>query len=214
MIKIQSFPCNYFEENCYILYDETKEAVIIDCGCLHPKEEERLSSFIKANGLTPKHLLCTHLHLDHIFGNAYVFKTYGLTPKAHKADITNLPSLQKQADGMGLQRNMNEVPIDENYLEEGDVIHFGESTLSIFEVPGHSPGSVAFYAEQDAFVISGDALFRESIGRTDLWGGNYDQLLSSIREKLLSLPENTVVYAGHGPQTSIAHEKKYNPFLR
>ena len=213
MIQIQRFVCNYYEENCYVLFDETKEAVIIDCGCLHRQEEERLAAFIKAKELTPKHLLCTHLHLDHIFGNAFVHKTYGLVPQAHHADLANLPSLQKQAEGMGIQLNMNEVPVDTNYLKEGDVIRFGNTTLAIYEVPGHSPGSIAFYSEQGNFVVSGDALFRESIGRTDLWGGNHQQLLRAIREKLFTLPDNTAVYSGHGPQSSIGHEKKYNPFF-
>ena len=183
MITIKSFEVNYFSENTYLLYDDTKEAVLIDCGCLRKEEQKEVSDFIAQNGLTLKRYLCTHLHLDHIFGNEFVHNTYGLSPEAHKADVEGLPSPEEKSE------------------------------LAVLSVPGHSPGGVAFYNKKNGFVIVGDSLFTGSIGRTDLWGGNQDILLAAIKDKLLSLPDETVVYPGHGPETRIIDEKLNNPYL-
>ncbi|MEG1749907.1 MAG: MBL fold metallo-hydrolase, partial [Tannerellaceae bacterium] len=171
-----------------------------------------LSDFITINKLTLKRLLCTHLHLDHIFGNAYIYKTYGLKPEAHKMDVEMIPSLSEQVEPFGIKRTLQDVVV-EKYISGNEVIRFGTSELLVLTVPGHSPGSVAFYSKKDGFVIVGDALFAGSIGRTDLWGGNQDILLAAIRDKLLSLPEQTLIYPGHGPETSVIDETLNNPYL-
>lgn len=212
MISIQTFQFNYFQENTFVLYDDTKEAVIIDCGCCRKEEEKQLSDFITKNKLEVKHLLCTHLHLDHILGNPFIYHTYGLKPEANKADVEQLPSPEEQARLFGLPGKMENIQIEE-YLSGNTIIKFGHSELLVLTVPGHSPGSVAFYNKKNGFVIVGDALFAGSIGRTDLWGGNQEVLIAAIHDKLLSLPDETVVYPGHGPETRVIDEKLNNPYL-
>lgn len=212
MITIQTFVFNYFRENTYVLFDETREAVIVDCGCRRAPEEKTLSDFITENRLTVKQLLCTHLHLDHIFGNPFVLDTYGISPRAHISDVEQLPTASEQARAFGLHGEFRDIPVPEP-LSEGEVIKFGASELAVLPVPGHSPGSVAFYSREDGFALVGDALFLGSIGRTDLWGGSHEQLVASIHDKLLSLPGETILYPGHGPQTSVTNEKQNNPYL-
>ena len=212
MITITAFEFNYFQENTFVLFDDTKEAVIIDCGCLRPSEEKELSDFIAENKLTVKHLLCTHLHLDHIFGNPFVFKTYGLSPQAHRLDVEQLPPPDKQAHAFGLPGHYQHIPV-QKLLVGNEVVKFGHSELLVLTVPGHSPGSVAFYNKKNGFAIVGDALFAGSIGRTDLWGGNQEVLIAAINDKLLSLPDETVIYPGHGPETRVIDEKLNNPYL-
>lgn len=212
MITIKSFEFNYFQENTFLLYDDTREAVLIDCGCCRKDEEKELSDFISENGLILKHLLCTHLHLDHIFGNGYIHKTYGLAPEANKQDAELLPSPAEQARLFGLRQPVENVPLGK-YLVGGETIRFGRSELQVLSVPGHSPGSVAFYNKKNGFAIVGDALFAGSIGRTDLWGGNQEILLAAIRDKLLSLPDETVIYPGHGAETRVIDEQLNNPYL-
>ena len=212
MISIKSFEVNYFSENTYLLYDETKEAVLIDCGCLRMEEQVELRDFITANGLTRKRYLCTHLHLDHVFGNEFVLKTYGLSPEAHKADEEKLPSPAEQARAFGVPIKIKEVPV-QHYLVNGERIKFGNSELEVLTVPGHSPGGLAFYNAKNGFVIVGDSIFAGSIGRTDLWGGNQDVLLAALQNKILSLPDETIIYPGHGPETRVIDEKLENPYL-
>ncbi len=212
MISIKSFEVNYFSENTYVLYDDTKEAVLIDCGCLRQEEQKELSDFISTNKLILKRYLCTHLHLDHIFGNEFIYNTYGLKPEAHKADVEGLPSANEQAKAFGLPIAIKEIPV-EKYLVNNEIIKFGESELVALSVPGHSPGGLAFYNKKNGFVIVGDSLFAGSIGRTDLWGGNQELLIASINDKLLSLPDETIVYPGHGPETRIIDEQLNNPYL-
>ena len=212
MITIQSFEFNYFQENTFLLYDETREAVLIDCGCCRKEEEKELTDFILENKLTLKHLLCTHLHVDHVFGNGFIHKTYGLGPEANKLDVEKLPSPDEQAKLFGLRQHVENVPI-EKYIVGGEIIKFGTSELQVLTVPGHSPGSVAFYNQKNGFAIVGDALFAGSIGRTDLWGGNQEVLVAAIRDKLLSLPDETIIYPGHGPETRVIDEKFNNPYL-
>lgn len=212
MITIQTFVFNYFRENTYVLCDETREAVIIDCGCRRQPEEKVLNDYITENRLSVKHLLCTHLHLDHIFGNPFVLDTYNVSPRAHILDVEQLPKASEQALSFGLHGEFRNIPVLEP-LAGGDVVSFGSSTLKVLHVPGHSPGSLAFYNKEDGFVVVGDALFAGSIGRTDLWGGSHEQLVASIHNKILSLPNETVIYPGHGPQTSVACEKQNNPYL-
>ena len=198
MITIKSFEFNYFQENTFLLYDDTREAVLIDCGCCRKEEEKELTDFILENKLTLKHLLCTHLHVDHVFGNGFIYKTYGLKPEANKQDVEKLPSPDEQAKLFGLRQHVENVPVEE---------------FHVLTVAGHSPGCIAFYCEKIGFAIVGDALFAGSIGRTDLWGGNQEVLVAAIHDKLLSLPDETVIYPGHGPETRVIDEKFNNPYL-
>lgn len=213
MINIQTFTFNFVSVNTFVVYDETREAVIIDCGCLEEAEEQALADFITDRQLTVRHLLNTHLHLDHAFGNAFASRIFGIKPEGNKLEEDNLPNLETQAARFGMQLPLPSVTLG-TYLNEGDKITFGNTHLLCLLVPGHSPGSLAFYSPDGACVFSGDALFQGSIGRTDLWGGNFNTLISAIRSKLLTLPEKTVVYPGHGPTTTIGEEKKYNMYLR
>ena len=214
MIKIQTFVFNFVEVNTYVVYDdETKDAVIIDCGCLKSEEEDELYGFIANNHLEVRHLLNTHLHLDHAFGNAYIAQTFHIQPEGHLSEETELPDLAKQASRFGVLLEQD-APRLGTYLNDGDIVMFGNLQLQCFLVPGHSPGSLAFYSREGECVFSGDVLFQGSIGRTDLWGGDFNTLISAIRNKLLTLPDNTVVYPGHGPATTIGNEKKHNMYLR
>lgn len=212
MITVKSFPFNYFSVNTYIVHDSTREAVIIDCGCVSPQEDDVVKNYIDENHLTLKHNLCTHLHLDHILGNAFIYKTYGVSPKAHKADINALPSAKEQARMFGLSPRIVSVTV-EKYLIGGENITFGHSVLTTLLIPGHSPGSLSFYNKEKGYLFSGDTLFAGSIGRTDLWGGNMEVLIAAIHDKLLTLPDETIVYPGHGQDTTIFAEKRDNPFL-
>ena len=211
MLQIHSFVFSPIQENTYVLYNEQKECAIIDPGCYFDEEKEALKKFIDDNGLKPLLLLNTHCHLDHVFGNKFIAETYRLTLHLHEKEKQVLAF----APTSGLMYNM---PFD-NYagefivLKEGDKILLGTDELLVIEAPGHSPGHVCFYCAKQNFVIGGDVLFQRSIGRTDLPMGNHQTLLNSIRQKLFVLPEETIVYSGHGQPTSIGEEKKYNPFL-
>ena len=212
MLTIKSFEFNPIQENTYILYNEFNDCILIDPGCYFDAEKEELVAFITDNKLAPKMLINTHCHLDHVFGNKFVSEKYTLTLQLHEKEKTVLAF----APTSGLMYNM---PFD-NYagefifLKEGDTINLGKDVLKVLLVPGHSPGSLAFYCAEDKFVISGDALFKNSIGRTDLPGGNHEQLLKSVKENLLTLPGETTVYSGHGPATTIDNEKINNPYLK
>ncbi|MEN9917887.1 MAG: hypothetical protein RL662_323 [Bacteroidota bacterium] len=212
-MKIKMFTFNPVEENTYILYDDTNECVIVDAGCFHSVEKEELTQFIKDNSLIVKHILNTHLHFDHVFGNAFVCKQFGLQPQAHINDEFLLDGMPAQLRMFGFP-DMEPTPKVGKYLKENDIVEFGNQKLLVLEVPGHSPGSIAFYNKEANCVIVGDALFRGSIGRTDLVGGNHAQLLNVIQTKLFTLPPQTVVYAGHGPSTTIENELINNPFFR
>ena len=211
MLTIKSFEFSPIQENTYILYNEFNDCIIIDPGCYFDDEKEELIAFITDNKLTPKMLINTHCHLDHVFGNKFISEKYNLTLKIHE----NEKAVLAFAPTSGLMYNM---PFD-NYkgefilLSAGDTISLGKDVLKVLLVPGHSPGSLAFYCAEDKFVISGDALFKNSVGRSDLPGGNHEQLIKSIKENLLALPDDTVVYSGHGPVTIVGDEKKNNPYL-
>ena len=212
MLKIKSFEFSPIQENTYIIYNEFNDCIIIDPGCYFDEEKEQLSGFIDKMNLKPVMLLNTHCHLDHVFGNKYVADTYGLLLQIHPKEKAVLDF----APSSGLMYNL---PFDNytgeiKYIHERGNISLGEDVMQILSTPGHSPGSISFYSEADGFVISGDALFYRSIGRTDLPGGNHEQLLQSIRESLFVLPAETKVYSGHGPSTTIGEEIKENPFLR
>ena len=212
MTTVQSFEVNYFSENTYIVYDETKEGVIIDCGCMNKEEQQLISRFVSEQQLTLKRYLCTHLHLDHIFGNQFVWKQYGLKPEASKADVEGLPSPIDQAKAFRLPLAIQEVAV-EHFLAGGQIVQFGKTQLEVISVPGHSPGGFAFYNRKNGFVIVGDSLFAGSIGRTDLWGGSQELLQAALRDRILSLPDETIVYPGHGPETRVIDEKFSNPYL-
>lgn len=210
MLKIQIFTFNPFQENTYVVYDETKECVIIDPGCIERYEEEELKEFIKDNGLQVKKLLNTHCHVDHVLGNYFVKNEFNVKLYLHKIEEQYLKSVKVYAPNYGFF-NYQETSPDE-YLDESSKVTFGNTTFDVLFVPGHSAGHIAFYDKNSGNCFAGDVLFRESIGRTDLPGGNYDTLIQSIHQKMFSLPDTTVVFPGHGPSTTIAHEKKYNPF--
>ena len=213
MITVKAFVFNFFQENTYLLYDQTKDAVLIDCGCITRYEEEALSTFIADNQLNLKRLLCTHYHFDHVIGNTYIYKKYGIRPEIHREERSaNAPTLQMQALKYGRNMHFEEIePV--GYIEDNVELFFGVSVLKALLVPGHSPASLAFYSEADQFVVSGDVLFSGTIGRTDLFGGDFNTLINSIRTRLMTLPDATIVYAGHEKSTTIGIEKAYNPYL-
>ncbi len=211
MISIHSFTFNPIQQNMYLLFDETKECVIIDPGCYDDKERAILSKFISDNALKPKKLLNTHCHLDHIFGNRFVAEKYDLKLEINKNDLPVLDAFKKTCDLYGM--NCDPSPQPSFFLEEGDIIEFGNSKLEILFTPGHSPGSITFYNTEQKFMIAGDVLFYGSIGRTDLPGGNHETLINNIKTKLFPLGDEFKVYSGHGQVTSIGFEKMNNPFL-
>jgi len=211
MITIKSFCFNLFYENTYVLFDETKQCIIVDPGCFEKAEEETLQQFISSNGLSPVMLVNTHAHIDHVLGNNFVFKTYNLKPVLHRNEIRILEAAPIIGAEWGIA--VYPSPLPEKFLDEDDTVSFGNSSLQILFTPGHSPGSICLYSKEQSFIVSGDVLFLESIGRTDLPFGDHETLLQSIRQKLFPLPDETIVYSGHGPETSIGHEKKHNPFV-
>jgi len=210
-MQIKKLTFNPIQENMYIIYDETKECIIIDPGCYFHQEKEELKSFIEENELKPVKLINTHCHLDHICGNKFVAETWKLKLEANKLDEYNL---QRSIEA-GILYNMpiEPSPPIEVDLKEGGEIKFGNSALSILFTPGHSSGSISFYSQEHKFVIAGDVLFRMSIGRTDLPGGDFDTLIDTIKSKLMILPKDVMVYSGHGEETTIGYEMKNNPFL-
>ena len=199
-------------ENTYVLYDSSKECVIIDPGCFTNEEEQILSNFISENKLNPVMLWHTHSHLDHMFGSSYVINTYNIELWIHNEDFQTLMAFNRACDMYGIPVK-NNPPEDCKFFDLQNGISFGNSTIEIRFVPGHAPGHVVFISNESNFVVNGDCLFDGSIGRTDLPGGNHQQLLESIRKELFSLNENMVVYCGHGSETTIGKEKHSNPFL-
>lgn len=213
MLKVHTLTFNMFGVNTYIISDDqTKECIIVDPGMMSKSEENRLSDFLEANNLKPKHLVNTHLHIDHVAGNSYVSNKYNLGLKASLDDEFLGERISNQAQMFGLPINVNNVKIDLP-ISENDTIKIGDSEVKIIYVPGHSPGSIVIHATKERFIISGDALFQGSIGRTDFPGGDYTTLISNIKSKLLILPDDTVIYPGHGPSSTIKNERKNNPFL-
>ncbi|TND07630.1 MAG: beta-lactamase domain-containing protein [Bacteroidetes bacterium] len=213
MINVHVFTFNPFSENSYVLSDETGECVIIDPGCFGRDEQQELKSFIEEQQLKPVRLLNTHCHIDHVFGNDFVSRTWNLGLEMNEKDMPVLQSFGQVCRMYGVAP-VESQPEPARFLNEGDELAFGKSKLAVFLTPGHSPGSVSFYSAADKILISGDVLFQRSIGRTDLPGGNFETLISSIREKIFVLPGDTVVYSGHGPSTTVAEEKQENPFLK
>jgi glyoxylase-like metal-dependent hydrolase (beta-lactamase superfamily II) len=212
MIHIKAFTFSPISENTYVLYNNEGKAIIIDPGCYFPNEQETLKNFLTDNSLTPVYLLNTHCHLDHVFGNKWVHETYGLEPHLHPNEEAMLALAPVSGERWGLPFQNYAGPL--HFLNDGDTVLLGETEIQVILAPGHSPGSICFYIPSQGDLIGGDVLFRGSIGRTDLPGGDSETLLNSIREKLWVLPDETVVYSGHGIKTTIGYEKRNNPFLQ
>ncbi len=203
---------NPFQENTYILTAPSGECIIIDPGCFDRSEREELKDFISSRNLKPVRLLNTHCHIDHILGNAFVSKEYGLGLEIHKGEIPVLESGLMVSNMYGVPYEVSPSPT--SFLAEGDEVVLDGHTLQVLFTPGHSPASICFYNQADGWVIGGDVMFYESIGRTDLPGGDHATLLKSIREKLFVLPNETVIYPGHGQETKVGYEKMFNPWLQ
>ncbi len=212
MIQIERFTFNSFQVNTYVLYDETKEAVIVDAACYEPFEKKGLDDFIQDAGLKIVRNINTHTHIDHILGNQHIFKKYGIRPEYHQAGMPFFTQAKEIGRNFGFE--LGDLPETQAYFNDDDEIRFGVSSLTVFYTPGHADGSVCFYSADDGFVITGDVMFRDTIGRTDLPSGDFDLLMDSIKSKLFTLPEDTVVYPGHGPETSIGYEMANNPFIK
>jgi hydroxyacylglutathione hydrolase len=212
MSKIRAFENNPYQENTYVLFDESGECAIIDPGMYTATEQNAVVNFIRDNQLKPTMLLNTHCHIDHVLGNKFVFDQYGLKPQFNQGESYVLAAVPAYAPQMGIRYDPS--PLPDHYLPETGTIAFGNTELQLIFAPGHSPAHLCFYDADTNILVGGDVLFRGSIGRSDLPGGDYDLLIRNIREKLFTLPADSVVYPGHGPETTIGFEKQYNPFFR
>ena len=213
MLKIKTFTFNMFGVNTYIVWNpDTREAAIIDPGMINEDEQLALDRFIKNNDLTVKQLINTHMHVDHIFGDIYVKNKYGVDVQACPDDSFLGERAAAQCRMFGLPESISMVTIDHK-LQHGDTIEIGGEKVEVLGVPGHSPGSIVLYFPQSKWAITGDVIFKSSIGRTDLVGGNHHQLIDGIRHKVLTLPGDTIVYPGHGDPTTIDREERHNPFV-
>ncbi|MES2267869.1 MAG: MBL fold metallo-hydrolase [Bacteroidota bacterium] len=211
MATVQSFVNNPYQENTYLLFDETGECAIIDPGMYTAAEQNTVTNFIKDNNLKPVLLLNTHCHIDHVLGNKFVFEQYGLKPQFHKGESDTLAAVVAYAPSMGFRYEPS--PLPDTYLPETGTVKFGNTELALIFAPGHSPAHLCFYDKTANILIGGDVLFRNSIGRTDLPGGDFSTLVKNIEEKLFALPDDCIVFPGHGPETTIGYEKQTNPYL-
>ena len=212
-MNIKLFTFNPFQENTYVVYDESKQCLIIDPGCYNEQEEQELKKFIDEEGLKPVKLINTHCHIDHVLGNQFVSKKWDLELYIHKLDVKLLENASEIAKIYGLKEYKGS-PSAKHFLEDKDTITFGNSNFEILFTPGHAPGHICLYNKENNLIISGDVIFQGSIGRTDLAGGDHETLINSITTKLLPLPNSTQIFCGHGPSTNLAYEKKNNPFLQ
>lgn len=213
MITIKTFAFNLLQENTYVVSDDTLECVIIDCGAYYDDERRAITDYISSQGLKPVRLLATHGHWDHNLGIDTIYQTYGLRVEAAKEDefiISDIPHNFQSIIGAPLRR---EYPAVGRFFTPDEVIRFGHHSLQVLKTPGHSPGSVVFYCAEERTAFTGDTLFRMSVGRTDFDGGSYTQLMSSLANVLAKLPADTVILPGHGPQSTIDYELRYNPYL-
>lgn len=213
MVDIKKFVFSPFQENTYVLVSECKDCWIIDPGCYHKEEKQVLERFIAENKLNPTRLINTHCHLDHVFGNKFVYDAFDLLPEYHQRDEQTMKYASVSADMYGIP-GFEESPKAKAYLKEGTVLKLGDHEFEIVFVPGHAPGHIALINHKDKFVIGGDVLFQGSIGRTDLPGGSFDTLVKSIKSQFYILADDYVVHSGHGPETSIGFEKRTNPFIK
>ena len=212
-MKIKSFTFNPFQENTYVVYDETKDCVIIDPGCYTEAEKTELRRFITIEGLNPVKLINTHCHIDHILGNKFVSELWNLELFMHKDDLPLLENAVNTGKMYGFE-DYEGIPLPKHFLAQGDTLTFGKSSFKILFTPGHAPGHICLYSKENNLVIAGDVLFQGSIGRTDLPGGDHNTLIKSIITQLFPLPNETQVFCGHGPVTNIGYEKQHNPFLK
>ena len=213
-MTIKTFEFNMLQENTYVVSDGTRECVIIDCGAYYPEERKAIVNYINAEQLKPVHLLCTHGHLDHCFGNNTIYDAFGLKPELHVADEFLAADLAYQAsDFFGMDYSYPTPPIG-RFLADGDTITFGSHSLKVLHTPGHTPGGIVFYCDEEHIAFTGDTLFRMSIGRTDFKGSSWQDMLQSLRTVIATLPDNTIVLSGHGPRTTIGEEKRSNPYLQ
>lgn len=212
-MTIKTFVCNPLQENTYLVIDEaSKECMVIDAGMLFNDEKEELARYITQNGLQLKYVVNTHLHLDHCFGNGFLAQTFGVKPMAHADDEDLLRFMNAHAAAFGVPFNEEPQPLG-GYLAEGDTLTLGNEKFEVLHIPGHSKGGIVLYNAAQGVLFSGDSLFKMSIGRTDLPGGDYATLVTALTKKVMTLPDATVVYPGHGPTTTIAYEKQYNAYL-
>jgi len=210
-MEVAVFVFSSWSENTYVLYDDSKECCIVDPGCNDASEQSALVSFIESNGLTPTKLVNTHCHIDHVLGNKFVSEKYGLDLIAHEGEQVVLDNMVQVAAMYGTPYEKS--PDIKIFLNEGEYLSFGNTKLEVYFTPGHSPASISFFHRESKQLIAGDVLFKGSIGRTDLPGGNFDTLIASIKDKLYPLGDEVVVYNGHGPSTTIGEERRSNPFL-
>ena len=214
MLNIQRFVFNPYQENTYVVSDDTGECVIIDCGAFFDDERMAIVEYINDNGLTPKHLLCTHGHFDHCIGNDTIFANYGLSPEIQQADSFLLNSLDRQTESyLGFQVEPS-VPKAVRFIDKNDVINFGSHSFKVLETPGHTPGGLTFFCEEEKVAFTGDTLFQMSIGRTDFEEGDDEAMFHSLHDVIAKLPTETEVRSGHGPKTTIGSELRMNPYLR
>lgn len=214
MLNIQRFVCNPIRENTYVVSDDSKECVIIDCGAWYDDEKEAIREYINGNKLIPKYLIATHGHVDHHLGDRFVYDTWGLKPEVDGSDAGIIKVLPQHAyDVCGIDGLTADdfAPVGK-WLTGADSISFGSHVFSILEIPGHSPGGVAYYCESEKVLFTGDTLFRGSIGRTDIGGGSMFMIIQSLR-MLSQLPDDVIVYPGHGESTTIGNEVATNPYL-
>lgn len=212
-MELKIFVFNPIEVNSYLLWDESREAVLIDCGCFSKSEEENLKQFIAGEELQLKHYLNTHLHFDHIFGSPFIAEEYGLHAQANDGDWHWAQNISERVARFGIRYD-KEIPPLQRVLHDGDEILFGNGQRIVaIASGGHSPGSLAYYVPSQGWLFTGDALFRGSIGRTDFPDSNHEELISNIKNKLFTLPEETIVYPGHGPESTIGFETEYNMFI-
>lgn len=212
MFQIQAFVFNFASENTYVLFNENKNAWLIDPGNMNEQETKAIESFIAENGLKIEKIILTHAHIDHVLGLQWAFDTYKVPVTMHQDDKEVLDMLQASGIRFGFQ--IPAVNVDLEYVNEGDEVNFDGEKFKIYHIPGHSPGSIVYHNENQKFIISGDVLFEGSIGRTDLYKGNYEMLIEGIKTKLFVLDDETQVFSGHGNPTTIGFEKQYNPFLK
>ena len=213
-LKIQRFVCNPFQENCFVVSDETNEGVIIDCGAYFAEERKAIVDYVEKEGIRLKHLLGTHGHVDHHFGDDTIYSKYGLRPEVSAKDEYLQSKLNEQSLTFCGQPLGYEMPPVGKYLSDNDVIEFGSHRFTIIPTPGHTPGSVFFYCKEENIAFSGDTLFRMSIGRTDFELGNYDDIIVSLQSLSNHMPLDTTIFPGHGPQTTLGDEVKCNPYFK
>ena len=212
-MNIKSFTFNPFQENTYIVYDATKECLIIDPGCYTDAERKELKAFIEEKGLTPVKLINTHCHIDHVLGNKFTSEQWNIQLHMHKEDLPVLEKVEYISKMYGLE-DYEESPYPKHFLAQGDRLTFGKSSFKILFTPGHAPGHICLYSKENNLLIAGDVIFQRSIGRTDLPGGDHSTLINSIITQLFPLPNETQVFCGHGPSTNLGYEKEHNPFLQ